>query len=78
MVCKFKKSIYGQKQASQEWYIKFNDTIASFGLQEIIDDRCVYRKVSRSKFIFIVLYVGDILLATNDLSILHETKRFSL
>ena len=44
MVCKLKKSIYGLKQASQQWYIKFNDTITSFGFQEITVDRCIYPK----------------------------------
>ncbi|RZB87264.1 Retrovirus-related Pol polyprotein from transposon TNT 1-94 [Glycine soja] len=33
-------------------------------------------KVSGSKVIFLILYIGDILLATNDLGLLHETKKF--
>ena len=38
LVCKLKKSIYGLKQASRQWYIKFNNTITSFGFKENIID----------------------------------------
>jgi len=76
MVCRLKKSIYGLNQASRQWYPKFNDTIISFGFKENIIDRCIYLKVSGSKFIFLILYVDDILLATNDLGLLSETKKF--
>ena len=48
----------------------------SFGFKENTVDRCIYLKVSGSKFIFLILYVDDILLATNDLGLLSETKRF--
>ena len=76
MVCRLKKSIYGLNQSSRQWYPKFNDTIISFGFKENIIDRCIYLKVSGSKFIFLILYVDDILLATNDLGLLSETKKF--
>ena len=33
-------------------------------------------KVSGSKFVFLVPYVDDILIAANDLGLLHETKHF--
>ena len=55
---------------------KFNDTITSFGFKENIVDRCIYLKVSGSKFIFLILYADDILLASSDLSLLHTTKKF--
>jgi len=76
MVRKLKKSIYGLKKASTQWYLKFNDTITSFRFKENIVDRCIYLKVSGSKFIFLILYVDDILLATNHLGLLSEIKKF--
>ncbi|RVW20450.1 Retrovirus-related Pol polyprotein from transposon TNT 1-94 [Vitis vinifera] len=39
-------------------------------------DQCIYLKFSGSKFIILVLYVDDILLASSDVGLLHETKRF--
>ena len=76
LACKLKKSIYGLKQAFRQWYLKFNDTITSFGFKENTVDRCIYLKVSGSKFISLILYVDDILLASSDLGLLHETKKF--
>ena len=42
MVCKLNKSIYGLKQASRQWYLKFNDSITSLGFKENTIDRCIY------------------------------------
>lgn len=76
MVCKLKKSIYGLKQASRQWYYKFHQVISSFGFEANPVDDCIYQKFSGSKFVFLVLYVDDILLASNNIGLLHETKRF--
>ena len=37
---------------------------------------CVHHKFSGSKFIFLILYVDDILLSSSDIGLLHETKKF--
>ena len=34
MVCRLKRSIYGLKQASCEWYLKFDKIVTSFGFIE--------------------------------------------
>ena len=73
---KLMKSIYKLKQASCQWYIKFHKVINSHGFIDSLVDKCIYLKVNGSKVIFVVLYIYDILLASNDLGLLHETKRF--
>ncbi|WVZ07573.1 hypothetical protein V8G54_020919 [Vigna mungo] len=45
-------------------------------LEENIVDRCIYIKVSGSKFVILVLYVDDIFLAANDIGMLHDVKKF--
>ena len=76
MVCKLNKSIYGLKQASRQWYYKFHQVIISSGFEMNMVNDCIYHKFSGSKHIYLALYVDDILLATNDIGMLHETKRF--
>ena len=41
-------------------------------------DNCIYYKISGSTICFLVLYVDDILLATNNMGTLYEVKKFLL
>ena len=41
MVCKLKMSIYGLKQASRSWIIRFDQAIKSFGFEQNLDEACV-------------------------------------
>ena len=59
-VCKLKKSIYGLKQASRSWNIRFDKTIKEFDFIKNEDEPCVYKKTSGSAIVFLVLYVDDI------------------
>jgi hypothetical protein len=76
MGCHLRKSIYGLKQTSRQWYLKFDETIKSFGFKENEEDNCIYAKFRNGKFIFLILYVDDILLTSSDVSLLLDTKRF--
>jgi hypothetical protein len=60
----------------KQWYLKFDETIRSFGFKENEEDNCIYAKFRSQKFIFLILYVDDILLASSGVSLLLETKRF--
>ena len=76
MRCRLKKLIYRLKQASRQWYLKFDRTIKGFRFKENVEDNCVYTKFKNGKYIFLILYVDDILLASSDINLLLETKKF--
>ena len=78
LVCKSKKSIYGLKQASKQWYLKFNEIISFLGFIENKLDQCIYLKVCESKFIVLILNVDDILLTGSSYVLLIETKNMLL
>ncbi|KAM1546338.1 hypothetical protein ACFX10_046560 [Malus domestica] len=73
-VCKLQRSIYGLKQASRSWNIRFDTEIKTFGFTQNEDDNCVYQKVVGDAVVFLVLYVDDILLFGNDTAILSSVK----
>ena len=51
----------------------FDEVVIANGFMENIVDQCM--KVSGTIYIFLVLYVDDILLTTNDTDLLVETKQ---
>jgi hypothetical protein len=75
-VCKLNRSIYGLKQASRSWNIRFDETIKEFGFTKNPDEACVYKKEADEIKIFLVLYVDDILLIGNDKTALNEVKDY--
>ena len=73
-VCRLLRSIYGLKQASRSWNIRFDEAIRSYDFVKNEDEPCVYRKVSGSAISFLVLYVDDILIIGNDIGMLSTIK----
>ena len=73
-VYKLQKSIYRLKQASRSRNLKFDQSVKSFGFVQSPDEPCVYKKSSGNMVVFLVLYVGDILLIRNDVGTLSSIK----
>ncbi|KAL0421379.1 UNVERIFIED_CONTAM: Retrovirus-related Pol polyprotein from transposon TNT 1-94 [Sesamum latifolium] len=69
-VCHLKRSIYGLKQSSRQWYYRFHRAITSIGFTMVEEDHCVYVKRSEKNFMILSLYVDDILLAGNNMEMI--------
>ena len=75
-VCKLKRLIYGLKQSSRQWYLRFHQAVMSYGFAMTEEDHCVYIKRSKGNFVILSLYVDDILLAGNDKSFVMAIKEW--
>ena len=52
-VYRLQRSIYGLKQASRSWNMRFDETIRSYDFIKNEDEPCVYKKISGSAIIFL-------------------------
>ena len=73
-VCKLQRSIYGLKQASRSWNMRFDKCIKSYGFVRNKEEPCIYKWNNGSVIVFLVLYVDDILLIGNDVAALQGIK----
>ena len=73
-VCKLLRSIYGLKQASRSWNIRFDQTIRTYGFEQNVEEPCVYKRIEDGKVVFLIMYVDDTLLIWNDVGTLSSVK----
>ena len=69
-VCRLIKSIYGLKQASRVWNIKFNEFLLKFGLTRSSADPCVYYRHQEEEITIVVIYVDDGLICSSKKEVL--------
>jgi hypothetical protein len=73
-ICKLQKSISGLKQVSRSWNLHFDEVVKGFVFIKNVEEPCVYKKVSGSAVVFLVLYVDDLLLIRNDIPMMEAVK----
>ena len=75
-VYKLQRSIYGLKQASRSWNMRFNEAIKSYGFEQSLVEPCVYKQIDKDKVVFLVLYVDDILVIGKNVESLSKVKNW--
>ena len=74
-VCLLKKSLYGLKQSPRQWYKRFDVYMVSNGFSRSNYDSCVYfKEFAPGMYIYLLLYVDDMLIACKSKSEIEYTK----
>ena len=74
-VCKLKKSLYGLEQSPRQWNRRFDEFMAHIKFYRSHYDNYVYFKFpSKAEFVILLLYVDDILIASNNKSEVEKLK----
>ena len=75
-VCRLRKSLYGLKQASRQWYEKLSQVLISLGYKQSQADHSLFTKASSpSSFTALLIYVDDMILTGNDTSEISNVKQ---
>ena len=72
-VCKLKKSLYGLKQAPRQWFAKLSSTLCAYGFVKSYADYSLFTYRKGQVFMALLIYVDDIILATNNA---HSCQKF--
>ena len=75
-VCLLKKSLYGLKQSPRQWYLRFDEFMISHGYLRCNYDCCVYYKLVKTDlYIYLLLYVDDMLVACKSRTEIEALKQ---
>ncbi|XP_047267685.1 uncharacterized protein LOC107866935 [Capsicum annuum] len=76
LVCKLRKSLYGLKQTSRQWFSKLSDALSLHDYSSSKNDYFLFTKRVDGSLTVLAVYVDDILLAGDDIFELDELKLF--
>ena len=73
-VCRLNKSLYGLKQASRQWFLKFSSTLTSLGFQTSHSDHTLFIRNINGIYMAVLVYVDDIVIASNNDEVVDQLK----
>ncbi|KAL0313918.1 UNVERIFIED_CONTAM: Retrovirus-related Pol polyprotein from transposon RE1 [Sesamum angustifolium] len=76
MVCKFKRSLYGLKQASRQWNLEFTTQLTAYGFRQSVNDHCLFTLSSAHGFLALLVYVDDVLITGTSDTLIQNVKSY--
>lgn len=74
-MCRLKKSLYGLNQGPRQWYIRFDTFMTRLGYSRNQYDDCIYFwQSSNTSFIYLLLHIDDMPIASRDKNLMNELK----
>ncbi|GJZ87017.1 putative RNA-directed DNA polymerase [Tanacetum coccineum] len=74
-VCRLRKSLYGLKQASRNWYHKFTTFLFGLSFRHSKADHSLFIYQTASIIVVVLIYVDDIIITGNCLNKIQEIKK---
>ena len=71
-VCNFKKALYGLKQAPRAWYAILDHYLQQQGFKKGVAGSNIYIKMNEDKLLVTLVYVDDLIFASNNDEMRHE------
>lgn len=72
--CFLRKSLYGLKQAGRQWNLKLNKKLTDMGMKQSLNEPCLYFKQNGNIYLFVLVYVDDILVASQERGLITKFK----
>uniref|UniRef100_A0AAV1VI21 Reverse transcriptase Ty1/copia-type domain-containing protein n=1 Tax=Peronospora matthiolae TaxID=2874970 RepID=A0AAV1VI21_9STRA len=74
MMCKLDKAIYGLKQAASAWNKTIHAVFLQIGFRSSGADQCIYVKHQDDNYVYVCLYVDDMIIAAKTSREIQEVK----
>ena len=75
LLCRLNKSIYGLKQATNNWYKELANFLLKQGFVRSRNDNCLFARAETEGHTFILVWVDDIIVASRSMTVISDVKK---